>query len=156
MTTDLEIEPTLNTSSKLHDLSHTPSFDRSYTSDMPPSPPHTIPPEMRHLREHMLLEWLHALNCNITLEQLCDDEQLASFVSALTDIAVQRHNALTVLQSWLGVDYLPTESLIESDIIAFLSFILTQYQARIINSLQDDTFAFMSSHVNFMHKCVYL
>ncbi|KAI8137653.1 hypothetical protein BJV82DRAFT_583563 [Fennellomyces sp. T-0311] len=104
---------------------------------------------MRHLREHMLIEWVHGLNCNIAaLSDLVDDEKLAQFVSALTEIPVQKHNALQVLQSWLQVDYLPTESLVDTNIMTFLSFIITQYQVRIINSLQDDTFAFMSSHIH--------
>ncbi|KAI9495952.1 hypothetical protein BDB00DRAFT_785903 [Zychaea mexicana] len=138
----------------------------------PPSPPLAIPPECRHLRNSMLIHWIHNLNCNIsTLSQLADDDTLlAQFVSALTDIPVApqqerdlRHNALTTLQNFLELDYLPTlkkttdrhndhhhhhDPHEQENSISFFSFVLTQYQARIINSLQTDTFAFMSSHIH--------
>ncbi|KAI9247667.1 hypothetical protein BDA99DRAFT_565040 [Phascolomyces articulosus] len=170
-TTDLDIEPTINTSSKLHDISHTPSttttpLDRSYSMTeppiTPPSPPLAIPPECRHLRYNMLMQWIHHVHDATThissLVQLAnDDHLLAQFVSALTDnksIEQQQtpsslqHHSISRLQSYFELDYLPTLNQHEEHIITFFSFILTQSQARFINSLQDNTFAFMSSHIH--------
>ena len=170
--TDLDIEPTINTSSKLHDISHTPSTTgtldrRRHSYNMteppitPPSPPVAIPPEGRHLRYNMLIQWIHNnLNCNniSSLFQLVNDDLiLYQFVSALTQQkedekeepkGKSRQNSISILKSYLELDYLPTLNQHEEHIILFVSFILTQYQARFINSLEDDTFAFMSSHVN--------
>ncbi|KAG2221334.1 hypothetical protein INT45_014018 [Circinella minor] len=171
-TTVLDIEPTINTSSKLHDISHTPSttgtLDRhrhSYNMTeppiTPPSPPVAMPPESRHLRCNMLIQWIHNnLNCtNISsLSHLVNDDLiLYQFVSALTQQQIDekeetkkksRDNSISILKSYLELDYVPTLNQQEEYIISFVSFILTQYQARFINSLQDDTFAFMSSHIH--------
>lgn len=63
--------------------------------------------------------------------------------------------AVDLLRSWLQLPDLeiPTDAITTDHdaLLSFLSFIVTQYEAHIINVLQHETFAFISSHVSKTH-----
>ncbi|KAI9318620.1 hypothetical protein BX666DRAFT_1519279 [Dichotomocladium elegans] len=163
--------PSNNPSSKLHALSRAPSsIDRLY-SDLPitpPSPPHAIPPEYRQLREQLLLNWVnHKLGCDprvTRLSELLDREILIDLIETVAGSRIQPLNnseprnldtATKLLHDWIGQQNIEAVASMKAvargdqdQFISLLSYILTQYQAYIINAMQDDTFGFISSHVH--------
>lgn len=168
MTPDLTIETGLSGSSSriyptLRDLPETP-----------PSPPYAVPAECRHLRESTLLNWVNTLLPDsriASLQELSQNDTFFTFISHLTSSAATPppgapnsiSHVLDMLQSWLDIPQVqipvPTDALVHGDqeqLIRLLSFILTQYQAHTIKSLETNTFSFISSHVRITHLYTFL
>lgn len=170
MPTDFDIESTISNveTTKRFATTHTPSTsDRCFSLHFNPLLPHAVSPEHRHLRESTLLRWIsYQLNDEApvaTLDELRDGKVLSKLIAKVAHryppLAEENHmqsnirHAYALLQSWLRLGELEipisTDAIVRGDrdqLMSLLCFILTQYQADLIQSY-DDSLSFIRSHV---------